>query len=100
MVDREPWEPHDEDWFSAAYQEFAPLVEAYAARRASAHNVDDIVSETFMTLWRRRSDVPERLLPWLYRVGGESSGSLQPESSSANTYVGTCRGVCGADRED
>lgn len=47
---------------------WAPL-HAYAARRAPHSEVDDIVSETLTTLWRRLDDVPvEAALPWSFAV--------------------------------
>src|SRR3954449_924121 len=49
------------------YEEHAPAIRAYAARRVEASAVDDIVAETFAIAWRR---LPARAdpLPWLYGV--------------------------------
>jgi RNA polymerase sigma-70 factor (ECF subfamily) len=41
---------------------------AYAARRVGLERAEDIVAETFLVAWRRRSEVPEMPLPWLYGV--------------------------------
>lgn len=47
---------------------WAPL-HAYVARRAPRSEVDDIVSETLTTLWRRLDDVPvDATLPWSFAV--------------------------------
>ncbi len=47
---------------------WAPL-HAYVARRAPHSEVDDIVSETLTTLWRRLDDVPvDATLPWSFAV--------------------------------
>lgn len=43
-------------------------VSAYAARRVGRERAEDIVSETFLIAWRRRSAIPEPPLPWLYGV--------------------------------
>jgi RNA polymerase sigma-70 factor (ECF subfamily) len=51
-----------------AREVWAPL-HAYAARRAPHSEVDDIVSETLTTLWRRLDDVPaDATLPWSFAV--------------------------------
>jgi RNA polymerase sigma-70 factor (ECF subfamily) len=40
---------------------------AYARRRLdSAEDAEDVVVEVFATAWRRRADVPDDALPWLY----------------------------------
>jgi RNA polymerase sigma factor (sigma-70 family) len=41
---------------------------AYAARRVGSERAEDITAETFLVAWRRRSDIPETPLPWLYGV--------------------------------
>jgi RNA polymerase sigma-70 factor (ECF subfamily) len=42
----------------------------YARRRVPAHEVDDVVSATFLVVWRRLEDLPagEGALPWIYGV--------------------------------
>lgn len=63
----------DEAARSARFEHFAreawaPL-HAYVARRAPRSEVDDIVSETLTTLWRRFDDVPvDAALPWSFAV--------------------------------
>jgi RNA polymerase sigma-70 factor, ECF subfamily len=42
----------------------ASAVRAYAARRFSAAEVDDVTSDV-LVVWRRLEDVPEDALPWL-----------------------------------
>jgi RNA polymerase sigma-70 factor (ECF subfamily) len=44
-----------------------PLVLGYASRRAP-HDADDIVADVFAVAWRKREDVPDNALPWLYAV--------------------------------
>lgn len=44
-------------------------IQRYIRRRVDADSVDDLVSETMLTLWRRLDDVPaEASLPWSYGV--------------------------------
>ncbi|RBQ18871.1 RNA polymerase subunit sigma-24 [Spongiactinospora rosea] len=60
-----------QDRFEAIYDAYYPAVHQYAARRAgSADDTADVISETFLTAWRRIDDVPdgERALLWLYGV--------------------------------
>ncbi|MEU6713592.1 RNA polymerase sigma factor [Nonomuraea sp. NPDC046802] len=60
-----------QDRFEAIYDAYYPAIHQYAARRTgSPDDTADIVSETFLTAWRRIRDVPEgeRALLWLYGV--------------------------------
>lgn len=44
-------------------------VRRYVTRRAPAHEVDDVVADVFLVLWRRLDDVPaDDPLPWTYGV--------------------------------
>jgi RNA polymerase sigma factor (sigma-70 family) len=40
-------------------------VHAYALRRTDPASAQDVVSETFLTAWRRRAELPSHELPWL-----------------------------------
>jgi RNA polymerase sigma-70 factor (ECF subfamily) len=57
--------PETASW--AAYEEYAPAIRAYAARRVEPDAVDDIVAETFAIACRRMPDDGDPL-PWLYGV--------------------------------
>ncbi|MFB9209149.1 RNA polymerase sigma factor [Nonomuraea spiralis] len=60
-----------QDRFEAIYDAYYPAIHQYAARRiSSADDTADVISETFLTAWRRIDDVPdgERALLWLYGV--------------------------------
>jgi RNA polymerase sigma-70 factor (ECF subfamily) len=59
---------HDHARFAAMFHELSPRVFAYARRQCDAASAQDVVSETFLTAWRRRGDVPETALPWLLVV--------------------------------
>jgi RNA polymerase sigma factor (sigma-70 family) len=50
------------------FHELSPRVFAYARRQCDPVTAQDVVSETFLTAWRRRGDVPEPALPWLLVV--------------------------------
>ncbi len=51
---------------------------AYVARRAPHSEVDDIVSETLTTLWRRFDDVPvDAALPWSFAVARRTLANLR-----------------------
>jgi RNA polymerase sigma-70 factor (ECF subfamily) len=52
------------------FREHHPAVRAYARRRVPRAAVDDIVSETFLVVWRWLDQVPEPALPWLLTVAG------------------------------
>ena len=54
--------------FEALYREHAGAVRAYARRRIETAAADDVVSEVFLTAWRRLPDAPEDPLPWLLGI--------------------------------
>ncbi|MEU9836695.1 RNA polymerase sigma factor [Streptosporangium sp. NPDC048047] len=59
------------DRFEAVYDAYYPAIHQYAARRTrSPDDTADVISETFLTAWRRIDDVPdgEEALLWLYGV--------------------------------
>lgn len=51
--------------FDALYRAHAGQVKAYAMRRTTAANADDVVAEVFLVVWRRLEAVPEHPVPWL-----------------------------------
>ena len=54
--------------FEALFSDVYEPVRRYVRRRVDPDAVDDIVSETMLTLWRRLDDVPSAILPWTYGV--------------------------------
>lgn len=66
--------PSDDDHHMLA-PDLRHFVRAYVARRVRPDHVDDIVSEVFLVAWRRRTDVPQNALPWLYRTARNVIGN-------------------------
>lgn len=55
--------------FRVVFDDCYSKVVDYARRRVPDHEVDDIVSATFLVVWRRLDDLPEeKALPWIYGV--------------------------------
>ena len=55
--------------FATLTDEVGGPVRRYASRRVPQHQVDDVVADVFLVLWRRLEDIPEGdPLPWAYGV--------------------------------
>lgn len=52
----------------ALFRKHEAAVFAYARRRSTEEESDDVVAETFLVAWRRLDDVPPNALPWLLNV--------------------------------
>ena len=52
--------------YEAIYREHYGDVLRFVARRAEAAHVDDIIGETFLIAWRKRSKLPAEVRPWLF----------------------------------
>jgi RNA polymerase sigma factor (sigma-70 family) len=58
-----------EEWFTGLFAAHFEAVVRYAFRRVfDAGAATELAQEAFIVAWRRRADVPERELPWLYGV--------------------------------
>jgi RNA polymerase sigma-70 factor (ECF subfamily) len=58
----------DEERFAAIFRQHHGAVMRYALRRVAASDADDLVAQTFLTVWRKLDQVPAEPLPWLYGV--------------------------------
>ena len=59
----------DETRFAVLAAGVGEPVRRYVARRVPAYQVDDVVADVFLVLWRRLDDVPtDDPLPWTYAV--------------------------------
>ena len=58
----------EEQRFGQVYDACHERVYRYAVRRVAPDAVEDIVAEVFLVAWRRRREIPEEPLPWLYGV--------------------------------
>jgi RNA polymerase sigma factor (sigma-70 family) len=47
---------------------YCPRVLAYALRRTSREEAEEVVAETFIVAWRRLDEVPDDPIPWLLAV--------------------------------
>ena len=57
-----------DEGFERIFRDCYGAVVRYAARRVPAEAVQDVVSETFLTAWRRRRDLRGEPLPWLLGI--------------------------------
>jgi RNA polymerase sigma factor (sigma-70 family) len=59
----------DEAWFTATYAaQYADIVRYGRRRLADEEAAAELAQEVFVIAWRRRTEVPDRSLPWLYGV--------------------------------
>ncbi|MFE9959512.1 RNA polymerase sigma factor [Micromonospora sp. NPDC005299] len=58
-----------EVWFTSLYARHYPAIVRYGLRRLpDADAAAELAQDVFVVAWRRRSEVPENPLPWLYAV--------------------------------
>ncbi|MDT0531943.1 sigma-70 family RNA polymerase sigma factor [Micromonospora sp. DSM 115977] len=64
-----PASERDEGWFTNLYATHYPDIVRYGLRRLpDGDAAAELAQDVFVVVWRRRSEVPERALPWLYGV--------------------------------
>ena len=54
--------------FTDLYRSQHQKIFDFACRRVGAEVALEVVSETFLVAWRKFSDLPDEIVPWLYRV--------------------------------
>ncbi|MEU7859088.1 RNA polymerase sigma factor [Nonomuraea sp. NPDC049141] len=89
------------DRFEAVYDAYYPAIYQYAARRTgSPDDTADVISETFLTAWRRIGDVPEgeRALLWLYGVARRVLANQKRGASRRAVLAERLRDELAADR--
>jgi RNA polymerase sigma factor (sigma-70 family) len=89
--------PVEELAFRRIYQAHLRQIAAYARRRLSDDEADDVVAETFLIAWRRLDQIPEGALAllWLYavarRVVGQHYRSTQRRGRLLTKLAGQAR---------
>ena len=58
----------DDEQLEVLHRDHAGAVRAYARRRIGRDEADDVVADVFVVAWRRRAELPDAPLPWLYGV--------------------------------
>lgn len=58
----------EQRWFAALFEAHHPAVVRYAGRRLSPDAAGDVAAEVFLVAWRRRDEVPDNAVPWLFGV--------------------------------
>lgn len=58
----------DRAWLEDLFDRHSRHLRAFAVRRVGEDAADDVVSEVFATAWRRRDDVPDPALAWLFQT--------------------------------
>lgn len=61
----------DRDAFRALYRVHYATVCRYLAARMDREHVEDVAAETFLVAWRRQTELPEHLVPWLLNVAAK-----------------------------
>jgi RNA polymerase sigma factor (sigma-70 family) len=61
--------PFDAAEFEELVDSHHAAVYAFARRRvAEQASIEDVLADTFLVAWRRRAEIPDPALPWLYGV--------------------------------
>ncbi len=56
------------EFISRLYERHARAVHRYALRRSDPDTAEEVTAQVFLVAWRRRDELPEEPLPWLYGV--------------------------------
>jgi RNA polymerase sigma factor (sigma-70 family) len=55
-------------FISRLYERHAPAVHRYALRRSDPDTAEEVTAQVFLVAWRRRQELSDEPLPWLYGV--------------------------------
>ncbi|MFC7242371.1 RNA polymerase sigma factor [Catellatospora aurea] len=78
----------DEGWFTKIYDEHYQQILRYGRRRlADEDGPAELAQEVFAVAWRRRDEVPEHCLPWLYGVSRRLLANYWRAGRSAGRQV-------------
>lgn len=58
----------DRHWLEALFDTHHQRLLAFAVRRVGHDSAEDVVAEVFATAWRRRDEVPDAPVAWLFQV--------------------------------
>lgn len=67
MTDKIP-EKRDSPWLERLVEDHHSRLYAFALRRVGPDSAEDVIAEVFAAAWRRREDVPEDAVTWLYQA--------------------------------
>ncbi|MFG2053650.1 RNA polymerase sigma factor [Micromonospora sp. NPDC048930] len=78
----------DEGWFTSLYAAHYPDILRYGLRRLpDADAAAELAQDVFVVVWRRRGEVPERALPWLYAVARHTVANRWRHGRDAPTLL-------------
>ena len=87
-----------EPWFTALYAAYHPHVVKYALRRLADLDASvDLAQDVFVVAWRRRAQVPDPGLPWLYGVARRLLANQWRARRAAPTILPLVTGGAGHD---
>jgi len=92
----------DGRWLAGIFDDHAADVHRYARRRLHGAadpnaDADDVTAEVFAITWRRRHDVDEPVLAWLYGVARRVVASHRRRVTALPTDMGVDDGDVGSD---
>ena len=67
--------------FEAVFTAHSGVIYAYARRRVTKEEAEDVVSEAFLVAWRRLDDLPAEPVPWLIGVARAGPITAGPRST-------------------
>ncbi|MEJ3750776.1 sigma-70 family RNA polymerase sigma factor [Actinomycetes bacterium KLBMP 9797] len=60
--------PDDEAWLADLWSGHRSRVVSFLRRVCDAGDAEELAERTFVEAWRRRDEVPDAPLPWLFRI--------------------------------